>query len=300
MTPAAPAARHSEILVALRGVDKTFPNGTLALKGLNLDVHDGEFLTLLGPSGCGKSTALRILAGLSEPSAGRVEWASKARTTNGARDIATEGRAASDLGFVFQEPTLMPWATVFNNVLLPLKLKGVAAAQAEPRVRDALARVGLDKFAAAYPRELSGGMRMRVSIARALVTAPKLLLMDEPFAALDEITRFRLNNDLLALWQTLKTTVVFVTHSVFESVYLSNRIVVMAARPGRIATELAIDAPYPRDQDFRTSAEYAAWCRRASEALTGAMAMGGMAMGGMATDKNPAGETAAAGKRSAP
>jgi NitT/TauT family transport system ATP-binding protein len=169
----------------------------------------------------------------------------------------------------------MPWASVFNNVLLPLKLKGAGADQAAARVEAALERVGLQQFSRVYPRELSGGMRMRVSIARALVTEPALLLMDEPFAALDEITRFKLNNDLLQVWQALRTTVVFVTHSVFESVYLSNRVVVMAARPGRIVNELAIDAPYPRGQKFRTSAEYAAFCRCTSEALERAMAAGG-------------------------
>ena len=252
-------------IVALHGVGKTFPNGTTALAGLELDVRHGEFLSLLGPSGCGKSTALRIIAGLSEPSAGSVTWPQQANAANGARRI----------GFVFQEPTLMPWTTVFNNVLLPLKLKGAARGRAAASVAAALERVGLQKFSAAYPRELSGGMRMRVSIARALVTEPDLLLMDEPFAALDEITRFKLNNDLLEVWQALRTTVVFVTHSVFESVFLSNRIVVMAARPGRVFTELAIDAPYPRDQNFRTSAEYAALCRRTSEALAQAMAAGG-------------------------
>jgi NitT/TauT family transport system ATP-binding protein len=251
-------------LVALRGVGKALPSGTVALAGLDLEVRGGEFLSLLGPSGCGKSTALRIIAGLTEPTQGAVEWTNAAKTAN-------ENR----LGFVFQEPTLMPWANVANNVLLPLKLKGVAADVAAKRVNAALDRVGLQTFAKAYPRELSGGMRMRVSIARALVTEPALLLMDEPFAALDEITRFKLNNDLLQVWQALRTTIVFVTHSVFESVYLASRIVVMAARPGRVFTEVAIDAPYPRDQDFRTSAEYAALTRRTSEALAQAMAAGG-------------------------
>jgi NitT/TauT family transport system ATP-binding protein len=244
-------------IVTLRGVGKIFGTGTVALDGLDLDVREGEFLSLLGPSGCGKSTALRIIAGLSEPSRGTVTW----------RDAA----ARQGLGFVFQEPTLMPWATVFGNVFLPLKLTGTEKAAAAPRIMETLARVGLADFANAYPRELSGGMRMRVSIARALVTSPRILLMDEPFAALDEITRFKLNDDLVALWRELAMTVVFVTHSVFESVFLSNRIVVMAGRPGRVSSELAVDAPV-RDARFRTSAEYAGYCRVTSEALGQAMA----------------------------
>jgi NitT/TauT family transport system ATP-binding protein len=242
-------------VVSLRGVGKQFSTGTLALDGLDLDVRDGEFVSLLGPSGCGKSTALRIIAGLSEPSRGSVTW---------------QRRDRGVIGFVFQEPTLMPWTTVFGNVFLPLKLAGADRAAAAPRVLATLARVGLTEFADAYPRELSGGMRMRVSIARALVTAPRILLMDEPFAALDEITRFKLNDDLIALWHELGMTVVFVTHSVFESVYLSQRIVVMTARPGRVASELAVDVP-ARDAQFRTSAEYAGLCRLASEALGRAM-----------------------------
>ena len=168
----------------------------------------------------------------------------------------------------------MPWATVFDNVYLPLRLKGVARKAARDDVRDALASVHLDGFDRSYPRELSGGMKMRVSIARALVTHPRLLLMDEPFAALDEITRFKLNDDLLELWAKARCTVIFVTHSVFESVFLSHRIAVLAARPGRLFHEMSIDAPYPRDESFRTSGEYAAHCRDASEALHAAMHAG--------------------------
>lgn len=247
-------------IVRLHNVGKTFENGTVALAGFDLDVRAGEFVSLLGPSGCGKSTALRIVAGLSKASAGSVQW--------------SDSSAADHIGFVFQEPTLMPWADVAANVRLPLKLTHADNDKAQAAVAQALARVGLSEFAHAFPRELSGGMKMRASIARALVTEPALLLMDEPFAALDEITRFKLNNDLLVLWQELKRTVVFVTHSVFESVFLSQRIVVMTPRPGRVFTEVAIDAPYPRDEVFRTSAEYGILCRRVSEALNVAMAGG--------------------------
>jgi NitT/TauT family transport system ATP-binding protein len=251
-------------VVALRGVGKAFANGVVALDRFDVDVRPGEFLSLLGTSGCGKSTALRLIAGLSAPTSGRIDWSGGHAPAHRARD----------LGFVFQEPTLMPWATVFDNVHLPLRLAGTPRAAAADRVMEAIGRVGLADFAQVYPRELSGGMKMRVSIARALVTQPRLLLMDEPFAALDEITRFRLNDDLLALWQSLSKTVVFVTHSVFESVYLSNRIVVMTPRPGRVFAELAIDAPYPRGPSFRTSARYGELCRMVSEALAGAMARG--------------------------
>jgi NitT/TauT family transport system ATP-binding protein len=250
-------------LVSLKGISKTFSNGTVALRDLDLDVGEGQFVSLLGPSGCGKSTVLRIIAGLGDPTAGTVDWP---RTGHDAA-----GRPEREIGFVFQEPTLMPWATTFANVWLPLRLRGVSKAAAREQVMEALRMVGLEKFAEAYPRELSGGMKMRVSIARALITRPKLLLMDEPFAALDEITRFRLNDDLLNLWETFGWTVVFVTHSVFESVYLSNRIVVMAARPGRIHADLTVDAPYPRDEAFRMSEAYNEYCRRTSSALHAAM-----------------------------
>jgi NitT/TauT family transport system ATP-binding protein len=223
---------------------------------------------LLGPSGCGKSTALRIIAGLGQPTVGAVEWPD-------ASAYDAEGRPEREIGFVFQEPTLMPWATVFDNVWLPLRLKGQSRKAGRERIMHGLDMVGLAKFADAYPRELSGGMKMRVSIARALVTQPRVLLMDEPFAALDEITRQRLNDDILRLQAEGKWTVVFVTHSVFESVYLSTRIVVMAARPGRVVAELAVAEPAPRTAEFRTSHAYSDYCRRASDLLVEAIASAG-------------------------
>jgi NitT/TauT family transport system ATP-binding protein len=244
-------------LVRLERVDKTFANGVTALSGVDLEVRRGEFLSLLGPSGCGKSTILRLLAGLTSATRGAINWSEREH----------------ELGFVFQEPTLMPWANVFANVWLPLRLKGQSRAQATPAIMDALAKVGLSGFANAYPRELSGGMKMRVSIARALVTRPAILLMDEPFAALDEITRNKLNDDLVALKCELDATVVFVTHSVYESVYLSDRIVVMAPRPGRVVAEIAIPAPLPRNEEFRLDSLYADRCRETSAALHRAMGM---------------------------
>jgi NitT/TauT family transport system ATP-binding protein len=248
-------------LVRLRGVSKVFANGVRALADVSLELRTAEFMSVLGPSGCGKSTLLRLISGLATPSGGTIEWPGGGRT---ARD--------HELGFVFQEPTLLPWATALANVMLPLKLHGMAKSESEGRAVEALRQVGLGGFEQAFPRELSGGMKMRVSIARALVTAPRLLLMDEPFAALDEITRHRLNTDLLALWERQRFTVVFVTHSVFESVFLSQRIGVVAARPGRILSELVIDAAYPRADSFRTSAEYAGYCRLATAQLGEAMA----------------------------
>jgi NitT/TauT family transport system ATP-binding protein len=245
------------LAVSLRGVTKVYDNGVVALGPLELDVRKGEFVSLLGPSGCGKSTALRLIAGLNAPTSGTVGVARR----------AAQLRAGQSIGFVFQEPTLMPWTTVRENVRLPLKLAHAPTAEANARVGEALQQVGLSDFADAYPRELSGGMKMRVSLARALVTDPDILLMDEPFAALDEITRFRLNNDLLSLWRNLRKTVIFVTHSVFESVYLSQRVIVMTSRPGRLSAEIRIDAAEPRGEDFRTSADYAGYCREVSNAL---------------------------------
>jgi NitT/TauT family transport system ATP-binding protein len=260
----APARR----VVSMRNVTKVFSNGTVALKDMSLDVERGEFLSLLGPSGCGKSTALRIIAGLGGPSSGSIEW--PGAQVNG------RGLPEGDIGFVFQEPTLMPWATVFENVYLPLRLQHVSRTDARPRVMETLGEVGLADFASAYPRELSGGMKMRVSIARALATRPTLLLMDEPFAALDEITRHKLNDDVLRLWRSSGVTVIFVTHSVFESVYLSNRIVVMKARPGQVYEDLPLRHAGPeRNADYRTSEAYRAITEEVSRALQQAIHVGG-------------------------
>jgi NitT/TauT family transport system ATP-binding protein len=247
----------TKLLVSLKNVGKTYKTGTVALEGLDLDVRAGEFLTLLGPSGCGKSTILRLIAGLDDVTSGTLTRKFKV-------DQAS-------MGFVFQDPTLMPWASVFDNVFLPLRLRGLSRREAMRAVEEALTMVGLGPFSKAYPRELSGGMRMRASIARALVLRPLLLLMDEPFAALDEITRFKLNDDLLSVRSELGTTIVFVTHSVFESVFLSSRIAVMAARPGRVVAEIPIDAPSPRAKDFRTSDAYGHYCAGVSRALQDAM-----------------------------
>jgi NitT/TauT family transport system ATP-binding protein len=247
------------VLLALENVEKRYDNGTLALQGVDLAIGAREFVSFLGPSGCGKSTALKMIAGLLQVTSGQIKWADT--PANNSADHA------KDISFVFQEPTLMPWAKVFENVWLPLRLKGVSRAAAQPQVDAVLAKVGLSQFANVYPRELSGGMKMRVSIARAMVTQPRLLLMDEPFAALDEMTRFKLNNDTLALWTAQQFTTIFVTHSVYESVYLSNRIIIMAARPGRVIADLKIDEPYPRSDTFRSTARYAQWCVEVSQAL---------------------------------
>ena len=251
-----PGVAMSAPLLTIENVSKVFAGPVTALDGMTLALCEGDFVSLLGPSGCGKSTALRLIAGLSRPTRGRIRW--------------REG-AEPELGVVFQEPTLAPWSSVFDNVWLPLRLRGRSRAAVRAQVEESIASVGLAGFEGAYPRELSGGMKMRVSIARAMVTRPKLLLMDEPFAALDEITRFRLNDDMLTLQRRLGCTVIFVTHSVFESVFLSTRIVVMAARPGRVMEELHVEAPAIRDEAFRTSGAYAEQCRRASEALKRAM-----------------------------
>jgi NitT/TauT family transport system ATP-binding protein len=250
----------------LRGIGKRFSSGLTALESIDLDIGQGEFLSLIGPSGCGKTTLLRIIAGLAEPSRGERRLS-----------LAADGgirMPSGRVGFVFQDPTLMPWSTVVDNVMLPFRIAGRVGSAERERIGAEIRAVGLAGFERAYPRQLSGGMRMRVSIARALVTDPDLLLLDEPFAALDEITRMALNEDLLQLWESRRTTVVFVTHSVFESVYLSTRIAVMTARPGRIAADLPVELPQPRERALRTSPAYATICATVSEELARAMAEG--------------------------
>jgi NitT/TauT family transport system ATP-binding protein len=245
-------------LLRLHRVAKTYAGGLAAIRRLDLEVDRGEFISLIGPSGCGKSTALRIIAGLMTPSEGAVGF--------------PEGRP--EIGFVFQEPTLMPWRDALGNAALPLVLRGVPGSEAQGRAREALRRVGLAGFEHSYPRALSGGMKMRVSIARALASAPKLLLMDEPFAALDELTRQQLNDDLLKLWREDGLTVIFVTHSVFESTYLSQKVVVMTPRPGRIFDEIRLGAPLQRDETYRLSAEFSADATKVSRGLKLAMLEG--------------------------
>ncbi len=249
----------SNALVSLDGVAKRFDGGVQALADVSLRIAPGEFVALLGPSGCGKSTVLRLAAGLDGVTAGRI-------------DSPALRSAAADTAFVFQDATLMPWASVADNVWLPLRLAGQSRAQARPRVQSALATVGLSEFADAFPNQLSGGMKMRVSIARALVTQPRLLLMDEPFAALDEITRQKLNADLLAVWAAQGFATLFVTHSVYEAVFLSQRVLVMSARPGHVVAEVAVAAPYPRDAAFRRSAAFMDACATLSTALAAAHA----------------------------
>jgi len=268
-TTTAPSGAPRRALLQLAEISKVFTNGTVALEGVDLKILPGEFVSLLGPSGCGKSTLLKLITGLIAPSSGIVDW------PQSPYDAA--GNAEPSLGFVFQEPTLLPWRTVSENVYLPLLLAGVDKQAARDRIEEALLQVGLTAFADSHPRQLSGGMKMRVSIARALVTKPKILLMDEPFAALDEITRSKLNDELLELFARRGLTVIFVTHSVYESVYLSSRIVVMSSRPGRITATVPIEFGFPRTEEFRTSTYYNECCRQVSAALRRAMTAGSSA-----------------------
>jgi NitT/TauT family transport system ATP-binding protein len=246
-------------VLTLSQVGRRFPGGTEALRDISLQLHPHDFLALLGPSGCGKSTLLRLIAGLDQPDSGTLAW--------------SDGHAPGpgEIGYVFQDATLLPWASAAENVYLPLRLRGVPRETAQPAITAALTRVGLTGFEAALPRQLSGGMRMRVSIARALVTRPRILLMDEPFAALDEFTRHRLQLDLLGLWRDLGTTLVFVTHSIYEAAFLARRIVLMTPRPGRIEREIA--SPLTEGRDIRMDPAYAALVREISGAMEQAQAI---------------------------
>jgi NitT/TauT family transport system ATP-binding protein len=250
----------SEAAVRVEGVTLRYGTGTVALAGVDLVVPPGERLSIVGPSGCGKSTLLRIVAGLVSPSSGRVS-------------VSLDSADSQPMAFVFQEATLLPWRTVRHNVGLPLELRGRGDARA---VNDVLARVGLSAFAGNYPRELSGGMRMRVSLARALVTRPRLMLMDEPFAALDDLTRQRLQDDLLALQAADRFTMLFVTHNVVEAAFLADRVVVFSARPGRIVAEQAI--PFgSRNAILRSDPDFARACGALSSTLREQIAVGQVA-----------------------
>ena len=251
-----PARDGGSAHVELAGVGKTFPNGARVLADIGLRVAKGDFVSLIGPSGCGKSTLLKLVSGLAAPSAGRI-------LVDGMTPVAARG----SLSFIFQDATLLPWRTVTENVRLGLELEGTPAERREHTVRELLALVGLENVGDRYPRQLSGGMKMRVSIARALATTPRLLLMDEPFGALDEMTRDRLNEELLRLREREGWTALFVTHSVAEAVFLSNRVVVLGANPGRVVHDLAIPFPYPRDDALRGSDAYGKTVLEVSRAL---------------------------------
>ena len=248
-----------ETAVQVTAASKKYPNGTQALLPVTLSIKQGEFVSLLGPSGCGKSTLLKMIAGLTAPTNGSIDlWHRQTRNLNHENTTQPEiNKSAPRLSFVFQSPTLMPWATVRANTRLPLDLAGVSKDEGNSRVDKVLQSVGLFDFADYLPRALSGGMQMRVSIARGLVTEPSILLMDEPFGALDEITRNKLDADLLMLWQKKNLTIIFVTHSIHEAVYLSSKVIMMAARPGRITEEIVIDQPYPRNPEFMVTSEFA-------------------------------------------
>jgi NitT/TauT family transport system ATP-binding protein len=248
---------NAQFALNLDHVEKTYRSGTIALAPTSLKILKGEFVSLVGPSGCGKSTLLRLMSGLVPPTSGRIDH--------------THDDQNQDVGFVFQEATLMPWATVYENVSLPLRLQDIARNDHE-RIETVLAWVGLEGFHQSYPRELSGGMKMRVSIARALVTKPNLLLLDEPFAALDEFTRAQLNEDLLRLWQDQKWTAVFVTHSIREAAFLAERVIVMSPRPGRVVADVTVPFEYPRTAQLRNQHDFIDFSASVSDHLGHAMA----------------------------
>lgn len=248
-------------MVSCRDVDLTFPGPVTALKSVSFDLRQGELVSIVGPSGCGKSTLLRLIAGLLHPTAGRLELTGQNQSTN------TKTRSRPEVGFVFQDATLLPWRTVWDNIRLPLELLHVPRPEYTSRIHAALDLVGLGDFARSFPAQLSGGMRMRIALVRALVTQPQLLLLDEPFGALDEITRQRLNEDLLELWQRQQWSGVFITHNVFEAVFLSQRVLVMSPRPGKIVAEFDIPFEYPRHPELRGTADFARLAAEISQCL---------------------------------
>jgi NitT/TauT family transport system ATP-binding protein len=243
-------------IVIASGVGKKFSGGVEALKDVDLTIERGQFAAIVGPSGCGKSTFLRLVAGLDEHTAGQL-------SVDGEPPLQAR-RRRGDLAYVFQEATLLPWRSVRRNVALPLELRQQSDSA---RIDEVLATVGLSEFADALPSQLSGGMRMRVSIARALVTQPGLLLLDEPFGALDEITRQRLNEELLRLWERDQWTGLFITHNVYEAAFLADRVFVMSARPGRIVADIPIPFEHPRDPGLRHQPHFAELAREISEEL---------------------------------
>ncbi|ADD28642.1 ABC transporter related protein [Meiothermus ruber DSM 1279] len=248
----------AEAIVSVQGVSMVFPNGTVALKDANLEIAQGEFISLIGPSGCGKTTLLRLLADLIQPSSGTIRIGGKS---------PEQARKARAYGYVFQAPTLMEWRNVLSNVMLPLEVMNFPVQERRARAERMLALVGLEKFARHYPWQLSGGMQQRVSIARALAFDPQLLFMDEPFGALDEITRENLNLELLRLWRETGKTIIFVTHSIPEAVFLSTRIVVMTPRPGKIETVIPVDLPQPRTFETRETTRFFELATLVREAL---------------------------------
>jgi NitT/TauT family transport system ATP-binding protein len=266
----------TNLAVEVLSASKLYKGGVQALLPINLEIKKGEFVSLLGPSGCGKSTLLKLIAGLSTPSSGSIKIWNQDLSSVFVDNKSSIKRDHDNprISFVFQSPTLMPWATVRSNVRLPLDLAGINKDEGNSLVDEALSLVGLSNFDSSMPRVLSGGMQMRVSIARGLITKPNILLMDEPFGALDEITRHKLDEDLLNLWQNQGLTIVFVTHSIHEAVFLSNRVVMMAARPGRITEEFKINEPYPRSSEFMMTSDFMDYAKQLQKSLLTASVAG--------------------------
>ena len=248
-----------KILAELRDVVKVFSNGEVVISDLNLVINKSDFITLLGKSGCGKTTILKILCGLLKPTKGKVIWPTSTFTNS--------ERNPANLSVVFQDSNLLPWLSVFDNIYLPLKLNKIEKYDGYERVIDCLRVVGFNDYKNYYPNQLSGGMKMRVAIARSLVTKPKVILMDEPFAALDEITRFRLNNDLLKIYKKYDLTIIFITHSIYESVYLSNKIALISDKPASLLETIYLSSNKNRTDNYRLSTEYLENCRMISEKL---------------------------------